>query len=876
MNQLIRQSTREDTAALADCYAFGVRSLEGLRNCSERAEVLKLHLMVAARLKWLPCTLAEVHDWVPTTPFDSSAIYRRPKTLGDVVMQDEYVRRPLAELFGQEPHFAVQPVDWPLEYGYVEGVPEWIRDLQQHNPGMLYDTDGVLGPGAPGRPDFYLEPEDELDACHVDIEDVRPGKNGMRATDNPETADDRVYRVVRNQEGLCAKEISERCGLTKKQANMALYRLERKELLIRVGNKRQLWFNTVDNPGDWMCTVRDMQPELDEISKARPQNFALKELTTRTRWGRNKVQIADPVENQDLSLDRKGEDNVLRRYDTHVTEAMGVDHVMGGSVKADFTTMDRKGDTEIRNLQESEAVFCLEGTELEGLRKAKQQAWNMLGETSENGRIDKTFIAAPTVGNGIAAARQRHFKIDGGVGTMTSKGEASLNYAAAKVLAYLQQDACDSGHIADLFDHISVQPETIKSKKWSKERFMNGLREAGIAVGEELPKRSFAVKPNEALAKRKPRGIISAGDRGVLIHIFDCATFERLIFHSPLFESRSIKHADTHEYVTRVGNFICSYDYTASTDFGAFDGSCTSKIRDTVENMISKRLLANILGDQEATTGMLREALKDRLKEACNMKLGAFVSMLIKDMIRESGDRGTSILNFLTNFTMFIAAAHMMMSDARIPPRMIDKIIFNALRTGELLNIMCEGDDGAMGFAKKYIDLVAGGDKELFGAKLVDAYTHFGFKLEPQGPCGEVAPCDALLRSDERLEFCSKVFICAGKDTFMYPKPSKFFQSLRVSFDTKTDIASAAVTKAISLMAGCIHCPIMYQMAKSVMEYWAGRGGYFDVNEVNEHSTGAKDLIEASKRYDSMSEISPQDQDACMVGLRHGDGGVEL
>lgn len=783
---------------------------------------------------------------------------------------------------------------------------------------MLYDTDGVLGPGAPGRPDFYLEPEDELDACHVDIEDVRPGKNGMRATDNPETADDRVYRVVRNQEGLCAKEISERCGLTKKQANMALYRLERKELLIRVGNKRPLWFNTVDNPGDWMCTVRDMQPELGEISKARPQNFALKELTTRTRWGRNKVQIADPVENQDLSLDRKGEDNVLRGYDTHVTEAMGVDHVMGdtsylserfeaevrgGSVKADLTTMDRKGHTEIRNLQESEAVFCLEGTELEGLRKAKQQAWNMLGETSENGRIDKTFIAAPTVGNGIAAARQRHFKIDGGVGTMTSKGEASLNYAAAKVLAYLQQDACDSGHIADLFDHISVQPETIKSKKWSKERFMKGLREAGIAVGEELPKRSFAVKPNEALAKRKPRGIISAGDRGVLIHIFDCATFERLIFHSPLFESRSIKHADTHEYVTRVGNFIRSYDYAASTDFGAFDGSCTSKIRDTVENMILKRLFANILGDQEATTGMLREALKDRLKEACNMKFGAFVSMLIKDMIRESGDRGTSILNFLTNFTMFIATAHMMMSDARIPPRMIDKIIFNALRTGELLNIMCEGDDGAMGFAEKYIDLVAGGDKELFGAKLVDAYTHFGFKLEPQGPCGEVAPCDALLRSDERLEFCSKVFICAGKDTFMYPKPSKFFQSLRMSFDTNTDIASAA--KAISLMAGCIHCPIMYQMAKSVMEYWAGRGGYFDVNEVNEHSTGAKDLIEASKRYDSMSEIlfwldgqhfssltpegavavpesfaketgiSPEDQDACMVGL-HGDGGVEL
>lgn len=228
-------------------------------------------------------------------------------------------------------------------------------------------------------------------------------------------------------------------------------------------------------------------------------------------------------------------------------------------------------------MQEDEAVACLEGTELEGTRQAKQQAWNLLGEASENGKIDKTFIAAPNVGNGIAAAKQRHFKLNGGVGEPSEKGLKSLNYAAAKVLNFLQQDACDAGHIADLFDHLSVQPELLQSKKWSKERFLSGLRTAGISVGETLPKRSFAVKPNEALGKKKPRGIISAGDEGVLLHIFDSAVFERLLFDSPLFESRSIKHADMHEYATRVGNFARSYDFTASTDFGAFDGSCTSK-----------------------------------------------------------------------------------------------------------------------------------------------------------------------------------------------------------------------------------------------------------------------------------------------------------
>lgn len=58
---------------------------------------------------------------------------------------------------------------------------------------------------------------------------------------------------------------------------------------------------------------------------------------------------------------------------------------------------------------------------------------------------------------------------------------------------------------------------------------------------------------------------------------------------------------------------------------------------------------------------------------------------------------------------------------------------------------MCEGDDGAIGFMRKFIALVTGGDKTVFGERWVQAYKEFGFKLEPQGPCGEVAACDAIL-----------------------------------------------------------------------------------------------------------------------------------
>lgn len=72
--------------------------------------------------------------------------------------------------------------------------------------------------------------------------------------------------------------------------------------------------------------------------------------------------------------------------------------------------------------------------------------------------------------------------------------------------------------------------------------------------------------------------------------------------------------------------------------------------------MILNNIFQQVLGDGEVATSILREALADRNKEECNMKLGSFVRAHIKDMIRESGDRGTSILNFLTNFTLFLAA----------------------------------------------------------------------------------------------------------------------------------------------------------------------------------------------------------------------------
>ena len=94
------------------------------------------------------------------------------------------------------------------------------------------------------------------------------------------------------------------------------------------------------------------------------------------------------------------------------------------------------------------------------------------------------------------------------------------------------------------------------------------------------------VKPNEAPGKAKPRLILSTGDVGCATHVFDAGALEHLVFSDPLFEERSIKHADPEELARRVGQRAGKFDYAASMDFGSFDGSCTKEVRDIVENAI--------------------------------------------------------------------------------------------------------------------------------------------------------------------------------------------------------------------------------------------------------------------------------------------------
>ena len=175
--------------------------------------------------------------------------------------------------------------------------------------------------------------------------------------------------------------------------------------------------------------------------------------------------------------------------------------------------------------------------------------------------------------------------------------------AASIVKQHLLQSAFDEGKLAEAFDIIKTCPEEFCSGKWTEERFLTALHSAGDDNAREL-KRDLNVKPNEALSKEKARAIISSGDDGVVRHLFDAGLLEKVLFENPVFEKRSIKHASMQELGRRAGEMMRCYDFIASMDFGAFDGSCTSEVRSIVENDIIVSMFSKLL-DPENDSGLL-------------------------------------------------------------------------------------------------------------------------------------------------------------------------------------------------------------------------------------------------------------------------------
>ena len=105
-------------------------------------------------------------------------------------------------------------------------------------------------------------------------------------------------------------------------------------------------------------------------------------------------------------------------------------------------------------------------------------------------------------------------------------------------------------------------------------------------------------------------------------------------------------------------------------------------------------------------------------------------------------------------------------------------------------------------------------------------------KIEPQGPTGDLEYHECVTSTSERLEFCSKIAVSVGNETYYFPKPGKLSNSLTVSFDLGNPRSRAGLTKATAMMANCIHQPLLFALCKATVDGHRADGGSLDLKHL--------------------------------------------
>lgn len=365
------------------------------------------------------------------------------------------------------------------------------------------------------------------------------------------------------------------------------------------------------------------------------------------------------------------------------------------------------------------------------------------------------------------------------------------------------------------------------------------------------------VKANESLNKLKARGIFEKKELGAAVHTCDAGFAEYVIFSHPWFEARSVKHATGTELADRFAKYLGPLykDHLhLNTDFGSYDNSVRQWIRDIVENSLVDKF-AKISESGHAGAAAALRGIKKVTAICGDLRVEG------DNWCRMSGDRGTSVFNYITNIVLFIAAfIKLLEEDLNMTPAMVDlevKMVLNIDikrdRDGKimkLVDIVGEGDDGWQFISDQLIKnwcnmksirmgyFHKSGYGE-FVTRWVDIYASFGFKLEPQTAKGREVNEAALQASWGRSEFVSRIIVpvmrTPNKVTVrMFPKPRKALDSLCQTFclpdanvwscdsRVRTHALSCLKMKALCAMSNSLQCPLLFRLMRLVHD-WAMR-----------------------------------------------------
>lgn len=253
-----------------------------------------------------------------------------------------------------------------------------------------------------------------------------------------------------------------------------------------------------------------------------------------------------------------------------------------------------------------------------------------------------------------------------------------------------------------------------KSKKWSEQRWENAYDNAMQDIDSSI-QQSFQIKTNEAGPSKgkAPRIIINLGDEAQVMANLPIKCVEDLTFE--FFKEASIKGIDKPSAISRVckrlrlrdGNSVAGrFSHVIEGDGSSWDTCCNSTIRGMTENRIIREVIRHLSGDNEVPDAWLQKVMNDLDKPTLKgkVKIDGEVLTPLKALIvaiRQSGHRGTSVLNYLINLIVWLSVM------CEEPDKMIGKTkdgrLFERFRCrwcpterNHFLRYAFEGDDSAL------------------------------------------------------------------------------------------------------------------------------------------------------------------------------------
>lgn len=327
----------------------------------------------------------------------------------------------------------------------------------------------------------------------------------------------------------------------------------------------------------------------------------------------------------------------------------------------------------------------------------------------------------------------------------------------------------------------------LTSKKWCDKRTQNAImqfQQAALECGDdEVICLAYQIKANEALPpnNKAPRPIIACGDVGQVAHLLVLKCMEDLMFGyafkesngsylevKGLFGDHSIKHLDKHSAVSRVVKRLRrdKKTFIMASDGSAFDSCHTRQGRAVTENKLIGALVEQLKDDVQTSPQFATVTLAHRrshdIKGKCKSKdVSVFPrkkecqSKVISHPIRESGDRGTSSLNYLTNFVHWTAIL--------VHEEHVERFILNMGTHNEMRMIKCrltgeeiwydfffEGDDSIIGVSfdlAKHPQWISDWNSCGFHMKPEDAtedgfgtFVGYNFAVDEYGCCNDFCP----------------------------------------------------------------------------------------------------------------------------------------